>query len=191
MNGMLAVLALALGPDEAALREAFAKEVQAKEAATRVAAVKKLAGATEEKTLLLLAASLKDEAVEVRQAAAETIEASTDGGGVAVKPLGEILVDKKETLGLRMSCAKALAKSPYKGQVFEYYYKTISSIEPEEREFHKFGYEVTQILDKYVSKSFGADRATSERWGEWWADNQERLKKADEKVREEWKKGGK
>ncbi len=191
MNLMTAVLAVVLVRDEAALREAFAKEIQAKEAPQRVAALKKLSGAAEEKTIELLAAGLKDVDLEVRKAAAETLEASTDGAGLANKSLGEILMDKKEDLALRMACAKAMSKSRYKGEVFYCYFKTISSIEPEERQFHKFGFQVTQILDKYVSKSFGADRATAERWEEWWTDNKAALLKEDEKKHEEWKKEGK
>jgi hypothetical protein len=191
MKLMTAVLALALVRDEAALRESFAKEIQAKEAAGRVAAVKKLSGAKEEKTIELLAGALKDPALEVRKAAAETLEASTDGAGVAVKPLGEILVDKKDDVDLRLACAKALSKSRYKAEVFPYYFKTISAIEPEEKHLHKFGYQVTVILDGYVGKSFGALKNTPERWEEWWTDNQAALKKEDARQREEWKKSGK
>lgn len=191
MRLMTAVLAMALVRDEAALRESFAKEIQAKEAAGRVAAVKTLSGAKEEKTIELLAGALKDPALEVRKAAAETLEASTDGAGVAVKPLGEILVDKKDDLDLRLACAKALSKSRYKAEVFPYYFKTISTIEPEEKHLHQFGYQVTVILDGYVGKSFGAQKTTAERWEEWWTDNQAALKKDDAKKREEWKKAGK
>jgi len=187
---MTAVLALALVRDEAALREAFEKEFQAKEAAHRVAAMKKLAGAKEEKTVDLMAGGLKDMDLEVRKAAAETIEGSTDGAGRAVKPLGVILEDKKEDQALRLACAKALSKSRYKGEVFPYFFKAIS-IDPEERHLHKFGYQVTQILDSYVGKSFGADRATPDRWEEWWTDNQAGLKKEDARQREEWNKAGK
>ena len=96
MNLMTAVIAVALVRDEAALREAFAKEIQATDAPLRVVALKKLAGAREEKTVELIAVSLKDPDLEVRKAVAETLEASTDGAGVAIKPLGEVLADKKE-----------------------------------------------------------------------------------------------
>ena len=173
--------------DEAALRTAFEKEIKAKDAAKRVEAVKKLAGAKEEKTIELLVKSLKDPAVEVRKATAETLEGSTDGAGKAIKPLGEILVDKKADLDLRLKCAKALSKALYKSEAFPHFYQTISSIEPEERQFHKFGAEVTGILDGYVGKSFGATKTTSERWSEWWTDNQKALKEEDEKKHKEWK----
>lgn len=183
------ILAAFVGaPDEAALRESFSKDVQSTEASQRVQAVKKLSGAREEKTLELLAKSLSDPALEVRKAAAETIEGSTDGGGVAIAPLGDILVDKKADLDLRLACAKALAKARYKSLSFPYFHKTISSIEPEERQFYRFGADVTTLLDKYVGRSFGADKTTAENWGVWWMDNHEALEKADQKLREEWKK---
>jgi len=190
MTFMTAVLALALLPDEAALREAFEKEFQDKEAVRRVAALKKLAGAKEEKTIDLLAGGLKDGDLEVRKAAAETLEGSTDGAGRAVKPLGEILADKKEDPALRLACAKALSKSRYKGEVFPFYHKAIS-IDPEEKHLYKFGYDVTQILDAYIGKSFGAEKSTPERWEDWWTDNQAALKKDDARKREEWEKAGK
>jgi len=191
MRVLWEVLVLALLRDEAALREAFVREIQADAAAQRVAAVKKLAGATEEKTVELLAASLKDKELGVRKAAAETLEASTDGGGVAIKPLGDVLIDKKEDLDLRLACAKALVKSRYKGEVFPILHKTMSSIESEERQFHQFGYHVTKLLDGYVGKSYGADKDTCERWEEWWTDNRAALKKDDAKKHEDWKKEGK
>ena len=184
---MLLVLGLLLG-DEAALRDAFAKEIKAKEPAKRVEAVKKLAGAKEEKTVELLAHALKDAALEVRKAAAETLEGCSDGGGVAIKPLGEILVDKKADLDLRMACARAIVKARYKSEAFPYLYKTISTILPEERGFHEFGAQVTKLLDGCMGKSFPIDRNTAERWEEWWTDNKAALTKEDEKLREEWKK---
>jgi len=174
--------------DESALRETFDKDIKSKDAKHRVEAVKKLAGAKEEKTIEKLVHGLKDGELDVRKATAETIETATDGGGAAIKPLGEILVDKKEDLGLRKACAKALAKARYKGEAFPYFYKTISSIDREETQFHKFGGEVTAILDKFVGKSFGMGKETPERWSEWWEDNQAALKKEDEKTREAWKK---
>ncbi|HUR39047.1 MAG TPA: HEAT repeat domain-containing protein [Planctomycetota bacterium] len=188
---LMAALSAFLLRDEAALRESFAKDFQAKEASGRVAAVKKLAGAKEEKSVELLAGALKDPELEVRKAAAEALEASTDGAGAAIKGLGEILADKKEDPELRMACAKALSKSRYKGEAFPYFFKTISNILPEERHLYKFGFQVTAILDGYVGKSFGANKETSERWQEWWTDNQAALKKDDAKKREEWKLEGK
>lgn len=188
MMRWMVVLAALGARDESALRETFSKEIQAKDAKHRVEAVKKLSGAQEEKTIELLARTLKDPDLEVRKAAAATIESSMDGGGVAIKPLGEILVDKSDDVDLRMACAKALSKAKYKGEAFSYFFKTISSIEPDERKFHKFGADVTGLLDKLVGKSFHADKQTVERWEEWWTDNKDTIKKEDEKSHEEWKK---
>jgi hypothetical protein len=188
MKPMLLILAAVLAGDEAALRDAFAKEIKSKDAKHRAEAVKKLAGAKEEKTVELLVHSLKDPELEVRKAAAETLEGSTDGGGVAIKALGELLVDKKADLELRTSCAKALAKTRYKGEAFPYFHTTISSIEPEERQFYQFGAQVTGILDKFIGKSFGAGKTTAERWGDWWTDNKAAILKDDEKLKEEWNK---
>jgi hypothetical protein len=180
-----------LAGDEAALREAFDKEIKSKEAKHRVEAVKKLAGAKEEKSIERLVHSLKDAELEVRKAAAAVIEGATDGAGLAVKPLGEILVDKKDDLDLRKACAKALAKSRYKAEPFIYFFKTISSIDREERQFHEFGAEVTFILNRFTGKSFGTGKDTPERWSEWWIDNKEALQQEDAKTREEWKKENK
>jgi hypothetical protein len=188
MKPLLLILAALLARDEAALRDAFAKEIKSKDAKHRVEAVKKLAGAKEEKTIELLVHSLKDPELPVRRAAAETIEGSTDGGGVAIKTLGEILIDKKENLDLRMACAKALAKARYKSEAFPYFHTTISSIEPEERSFFKFGAEVTGMMDKYFGVSFKAEKTTAERWSEWWTDNKAQLQKDDEKLKAEWAK---
>ena len=185
---LLLLLAAGLWRDEAALREAFEKDFKAQEAKPRVEAVKKLAGAKEEKTIECLVHGLKDTDLEVRKTAAGILEGALDGGGVAIKALGEILVDKKEDLGLRKACAKALAKARYKGDAFPYFYKTISSIDREETQFHRFGFEVTVILDQYIGKSYGQSKETAERWSEWWEDNQGALKKEDEKIREAWKK---
>ncbi len=188
ITSLILALSTVLLRDEAALREAYSKEIQAKDAAARVAAVKKLAGAKEHQTIELLSNGLKDESLEVKKATAEALEGVQDEGGAAIKPLGEILVDKKADLALRLQCAKALSKSPYKGEAFPYLLKTITTIEPEERQFHKFGFEVTQIIDKYIGKSFGAGKTTGDRWEEWWTDNQAALKDADAKRREAWKK---
>ncbi len=188
MRSTLLILVSLIARDEAALREAFSKEMKGKEPGRRVEAVKKLSGAKEEKTIELLTHALKDAAKEVRKAAAETLESCADGAGVAVKPLGEILGDKKEDVELRVACAKALSKSPYKGGAFPHFYKAISTIEPEDRHLHKFGFEVTQILDKYVGKSFGAAKETPERWGEWWTDNKDALQKEDARRLEEYRK---
>ena len=188
MTTILLAVSMLLARDEAALREAYAKEIQATDAAARVAAVKKLAGAKEHKTIELLAGALKDESADVKKAAAETLEGVNDAGGAAVGPLGAVLVDAKEDVALRLQCAKSLSKSPYKSEAFPHFFKTITGIAPEAKHLHKFGYQVTVILDGYVGKSFGAGRETPERWEEWWTDNQAALKAADAKRREEWKK---
>jgi len=187
MGSVLLFIAAVLLRDEAALRDAFGKEIKAKEAPKRVEAVGKLSGAKEEKTIDLLVKSLKDPALEVRKAAAQALEGSTDGAGKAIKPLGDILVDKKDDLDLRLMCAKALSKARYKSEAFPFFYTTISSIEREERQFHQFGADVTKILDGYVGKSFGQDKTTAERWSEWWTDNQKALKEEDAKKHKEWK----
>ena len=176
---MVLLLLTLLLRDEAALRTTFEKEIKAKDAAKRVEAVKKLAGSKEEKTIELLVKHLKDSALEVRKSVVETIENSTDGAGKAIKPLGDILVDKKEDLDLRFACAKALSKARYKSEAFPFFYTTISSIENTERQFHKFGADVTGVLDGYIGKSFGMTKTTPERWSEWWTDNQKALKEED------------
>jgi hypothetical protein len=183
----LLLLAALLVQEENGLRGAFEKEIKYKDPAKRVEALKKLEGCKEEKTIELILKSLKDPALDVRKAAAHAIEASTDGAGKAIKPLGDILVDKKEDLELRMACAKALAKARYKGEAFPFFYKTISSIDREERQFHKFGADVTAILDGYIGKSFGAEKTTSERWNDWWTDNQKALLEEDNRKHKEWK----
>ena len=188
MSTLILALAALLARDEAALREAYTKEIQAKDAAARVAAVKKLAGAKEHQTIELLAKSLQDESLDVKKAAAATLEGVSDAGGAAVKPLGEVLSNVKEDVALRLQCAKSLSKSPYKGEAFPYFFKTITGIGPEEKHLHKFGYQVTVLLDAYVGKSFGAGRETPERWEEWWTDNKAALTEADAKRREAWKK---
>ena len=185
--GTLLLLLSLLARDEAALRTAFEKDIKAKDAARRVEAVKKLAGSKEEKTVELLVKSLKDPALEVRKAAVQALDGSTDGAGKAIKPLGDILVDKKDDLDLRLMCAKALSKARYKSEAFPFFFTTISSIERDEREFHKFGADVTKVLDGYVGKSFGADKTTTERWSEWWSDNQKALKEEDARKHKEWK----
>lgn len=191
MMMLLAVASALLLGDEAALREAFSKDFRSESAAERAAAVKKLSGAAEEKTIELLAGSLKDKELVVRKAAVEALGASTDGGGVAIQPLGGLLVDKKEDLVLRLDCAKVLVKSPYKSEVFPIVLKTMSSIESEERHFFQFGFEVTKLLDAYIGRSYGADKMTCERWDDWWSNHEADLKKADALKHEEWKKAGK
>jgi hypothetical protein len=188
MSTTMLLAAALVWRDETALREAFDKEFKSKEAKHRVEAVQKLAGAREEKTLERLVHGLKDTDLGVRKAAAEAIEKSTDGGGLAIAALGEILADKKQDLGLRLACAKALGQARYKAEAIPHFLRTISSIDRDETQFHKFGADVTIILGKYAGKDYGVSKETAERWSEWWTDNQDALKKEDEKTRVAWKK---
>ncbi|HZE96049.1 MAG TPA: HEAT repeat domain-containing protein [Planctomycetota bacterium] len=188
MSTLILAFAAALMADEAELRETFSRDIQAKEASARAAAVKKLSGAREHQTVELLAASLKDADLEVRKATAETLAGVSDGGGAAIKPLGEIVVDKKEDLDLRLACAKALGAALYRSDSLPYLFKVIWEIESAERQFHKFGAQVTAIIDKVTGKSFGAVKETPERWQEWWSDHKDELVQEDAKKKEEWKK---
>lgn len=174
--------------DESSMREAFDKGMASKDAKHRAEAVKTLAGSKEQKSIEKLVTGLKDAELDVRKAAAEALEASTDGGGVAIQSLGEILSDKKQDLALRLACAKALGKTRYKAAAFPHFYKTISTIERDETQFHRFGADVTIILGKLMGKDYGLSKETAERWSEWWEDNQAALKKEDEKTLEAWKK---
>jgi hypothetical protein len=184
-------LAALAAQDEAARRAAFEKEFKDKDAAKRVEAVRKLAGAQEEKTLGLLAGALKDAANDVKKAVAETIEASTDGGGVAIAPLCAILVSKKEDPAVRLACAKALGKARYRTQPILAMIETISNISNKERDLFEFGANVTEVLEKYTGEQFGREKRTPELWSNWWDENKEKIKKEDDAKREEYKKSQK
>jgi hypothetical protein len=187
---VIALVAL-LWADEAALRESFEKDIQAKEPAKRVEAAKKLAGAAEEKTVALLAGHLKDEAKEVRLAVAAVLEGATDGAGVAVKPLAAILVDKKDDPDVRFACAKALAKSAYKHGPTHAMIETISNISNEDRNLHKFGANVTEILNKFTGEDFGKGKLTPGLWEQWWDDNKAKFEKEDAARLEQYRKSHK
>ena len=190
--GILVAAFLASGADESARRGAFEKEFQSKEAAQRVEALKKLAGAKESKTLELLARGLKDAAKEVRLAAAETLEGCTDGGGVAVKALCAGVTDPKEDPAVRLACAKALAKSPYQHDPIDAMIKAICSISNKDRDLFKFGSDVTGVLEARTGEtSFGRGKETPMLWQGWWKENEPRLKKEDEQHRKEFEKAGK
>lgn len=184
------LLALLLA-DESALRDAVEKEIKAKEPAKRVEAVKRLSGAKEEKTVVLLAGHLKDEAKEVRLAVAGTLEGATDGAGAAVKPLAAILVDKKADPDVRLACAKALAKSAYKHGPTRAMIETICNIGNEDRDLHKFGAEVTGILNKFTGEDFGKGKLTPGLWEQWWDDNKAKLEKEDAARLETYRKSQK
>jgi hypothetical protein len=185
---MILALAALLRADEAALREAFEMGIKAVEPAKRIEAVKKLAGATEEKTIVALAGHLKDEAKEVRLAVAAALEGATDGAGAAIKPLAAILVDKKEDQDLRLACAKALSKSKYRHGPIHAMIETISNIESTERNLHEFGADVTGILNKFAGEDFGKGKFTAGLWEQWWDDNKAKFEKEDAARLKEYRK---
>jgi len=190
----IAVLSLFLSPparDEKALRDAFQKEIRAKDAAKRVEAAKTLAGAKEEETIALLAGHLKDAAKEVQLAVAETLEGAEDSGGAAIKPLAAVLVDKKADPDVRLACAKALAKAKYKADPTAAMIQAISTISNEEKHLFKFGSDATKVLNKFAGEDFGEGKLTPGLWEKWWAENKEKLKKEDEAKLAEYKKSRK
>lgn len=188
---IVAVLSLLLSSparDEKALRDAFQKEIKAKEPAKRVEAAKKLAGAKEEETVALLAAHLKDAAKEVQLAVAETLEGAEDSGGVAIKPLAAVLTDKKADPDVRLACAKAIAKAKYKADPTAALIETISTISNEDKHLFKFGAAATQVLNGFAGQDFGQGKLTPGLWEKWWGENKEKLKKADEALLAEYRK---
>ncbi len=190
----IAVLSLLLSPparDEKALRDAFTKEIKVKDAAKRVEAAKKLAGAKEEETIALLAAHLKDAAKEVQLAVAETLEGAEDSGGVAIKPLAAVLNDKKADPDVRLACAKALAKAKYKADPIAAMIEAISNISNEEKHLFKFGADATGVLNGFAGQDFGRGKLTPGLWEKWWGENKEKLKKEDEAKLAEYKKSRK
>ena len=189
---LLSLLLLVPARNEKDLREAFQKEMKAAEPAKRAEAAKKLAGVKEEETIALLAGHLKDAEKEVQLAVAETLAGLDDGAGAALKPLAAALVDRKVDPDVRLACAKALVKSKYKAEPIGAMVQTIGSISNEDRHLHKFGGEVTGLLNAFTGEDFGKGKQTPGLWEQWWADNREKLKKADEallaEVRENQKK---
>jgi hypothetical protein len=188
----LALVALALFlPDESALREAFQKEIKASDPAKRVEAVKKLAGAKEEKTLELLAGSVKDGAKEVQVAAAETVAGCDDGGGVAIKSLCAVLVDKKAAPEARVACAKALGKARYKTDAIDAMIEMISGLTNADKNLFKPGADITAVLNQVAGQDYGFGKETPALWQEWWKENKAKVKKEDDAKREEYKKSQK
>ncbi len=177
---MLAILSLLLPADEAALRAAVET---AKDAAARVEALRKLAGAKEETSIDLLVKSLKDPEKDVRKAAVEALETAEDAKGKAVAPLGAVLNGKAEDLEVRLGAAKALAKAQFKAGALEAMITCICSISNAERGLHKFGGDVTRLLNKLSGQDFGVGKQTPMLWEQWWADNKEKLRQEDEKKR--------
>jgi hypothetical protein len=180
----IAATTLLLGAaDEAALRERFESAFRAGPEADRVKALESLKGAKEPATLGLAAAALKDPAKDVRAAAAAALESMEDRTGAALEALGVRLNDKQEDPGVRLACARALAKSPYKAAPFRFLLDCISGVTREDKHLYRFGADVTGIIDGFIGKSYGADKVTAELWENWWADNQARLKAADAATR--------
>jgi len=173
------VLLASLAFDESALRESFSKEIQAKEAPARVAAAKKLSGAKEEKTIALLAGHLKDESKDVQLAVVEALEGASDGAGASLKPLAALLVDKKADPDVRLACAKALSKSKYKLVPLSAMIETIAGIANTDKHLHKFGAEVTDLLNKFAGEDFGKGKTTSFLWEQWRDDNKAKFEKED------------
>ena len=188
---LLSLLLCLPARNEKALRESFQKEMKAAEPAKRAEAAKKLAGAKEEETIALLAGHLKDAAKEVQLAVAETLAGLEDGAGVALKPLAAALVDRKVDPDVRMACAKVLVKSKYKVEPIGAMVETICNISNEDRHLHKFGGEVTGMLNAFTGEDFGKGKQTPGLWEQWWADNKEKLKKADEALLAEYRKSQK
>lgn len=177
---MMAILMLLMSADEGALRAAVEK---AKDVSARVEALKKLAGAKEEKSIDALVKALTDAEKDVRKAAAEALETADDAKGKAAKPLGLVLNGKTEDLEVRLAAAKALGKSKFKADALEAMITCICSITNADRHLHKFGADVTAVLNKYSGQDFGAGKQTPMLWEQWWADNKEKMRKEDEKLR--------
>lgn len=158
--------------------------------AARVEAVRKLAGTADEAGLKALVTALKDPDKSVRKSAAETLGTVKDGGGITVGPLGAVLMSKDEDPEVRLAAAKGLSTTPYKGAALEAYIHTITNISNKDRHLHKFGAEVTDILNKYSGEDFGKGKQTPMLWEQWWDDHKAKLKKADEDLRKAFKAKG-
>lgn len=190
MRAALIVLVgvLAQAKDEAKLRTDFESGFKAKEAARRIAALKKLEGCKEEKTLQALAGALKDTEKEVRKSAAGTIGTCTDGAGAAIKALCAALVDKKEEPEVRYACAQALAKARYKTEAVGALIDTISGIENTDRHLHVFGKDVTVVLEGVTKETFDYGKNTPYLWQSWWKETRPKYEKEDEMKRTEYGK---
>lgn len=191
MNALFAGLALLLGlQDEAALRDAFAKEFKDKKPEKRIEAVKKLSAVTEEKSVALLVTALKDPSVEVKKAACESLAGATDGAGAAAKPLAAVLVDKKNEPALRLAAAKALAKETVKADAIDAMIQAIT-IEESEKQLYAFGADCTKVLNETAGQDFGLTKETPAKWKSWWKDNQPKILKEDQEKIAAYKKSAK
>jgi hypothetical protein len=175
----IAMALLAALADEAGLRAAVEKA----DVSGKAAAVAALKGAKEEKSLLVLAGALKDPSKEVRKAAAAALGETPDPKGASLPALRERLLEKSEEPGLRLLCAKAIARSPYREAPIRALLDCMAGISNQDKHLHEFGAEVAGILDRLAGKSFGADKLTVEKWENWFTDNLERLKAEDAIVR--------
>jgi hypothetical protein len=180
---LFALSALGLLRDEAALRSAFAKAFQAKEASKRVDAVGRLSGAKEEATIRALLAGLKDPEKPVREATAKALESCDDGAGLAIGPLGALLTSREEDPAVRLACAKALAKAKYRHDPTDFMIRTICSITPKDQDLYQFGADVTGVLNGFTGQDFGKGKTTPMLWEQWWEDSREQLKKEDAAAR--------
>jgi hypothetical protein len=126
---------------------------------------------------------LKDKDKAVRKAAAEALEKADDKKGAAIKPLAAVLNDKKEDVEVRYAAAKALGKAQYKHDTLEALITCITSITNQDRDLHKFGADVTDVLNKFSGEDFGKGKQTPMLWEQWWADNKEKFKAEDVKKR--------
>jgi HEAT repeat protein len=127
--------------------------------------------------------ALKDKDKDVRKAAAEALEKADDKKGAAIKPLGEVLNNKAEDVEVRYAAAKALRKAQFKHDALEAFITCITSITNKDRDLHKFGADVTELLNAFSGEDFGKGKQTPMLWEQWWADNKEKLKAEDAKKR--------
>ena len=126
---------------------------------------------------------LKDKDKSARKAAAEALEKADDKKGAAIKPLGAVLNNKAEDVEVRYAAAKALAKAQFKHDALEALITCITSIQNTDRDLHKFGADVTEILNKFSGEDFGKGKQTPMLWEQWWADNKEKIRQEDAKKR--------
>lgn len=152
-------------------------------AADDVDALKKLAGTKDPKEIQVLVKALKSKEKDVRKAAVETLETVDDSKGLAIKPLGAVLNDKAEDVGVRYGAAKALGKAKFKHDALEALITCITSITNKDRDLHKFGADVTDVLNAFSGEDFGKGKQTPSLWEQWWADEKEKIKAEDAKKR--------
>lgn len=118
---------------------------------------------------------------DARKAAAEALEKADDKKGAAIKPLAAVLNDKAEDVEVRYAAAKALGKAQFKHDTLEALITCITSITNADRHLHKFGADVTDVLNKFSGEDFGKGKQTPSLWEQWWADNREKFKADDAK----------